>query len=110
MPGAPKCFLPRKADRQLTLWHFENDSFSTELPALYQLLAMAQADGGPREGATLTLFAGDLRLKAALTDKHTSQTLWLTLEGNADALREIDKLIAAGKGEWRPAKTGWQKR
>jgi hypothetical protein len=107
---APVSFLPKKTDRQLLLWHFENDDFQGAYPALYQLLALAQDGQAPRDGATLTLFAGDGRLKAALTDKHTAQTLWMTLEGSRAVLDEIDRIIQSGRGEWRPMKAGWVKR
>lgn len=108
--GAPRSYLPKKNDPALLLWHFEDPDFSAAFPALGQLLAAAQADGSPREGATLTLFSGEGRLKAVLTDKHTTQALWMTLQPGADVLGQVEAAIVSGKGEWKPSKVGWVKK
>jgi len=110
MGDAPKSYLPSKAAPSLLLWHWESEGWQKRYPALFQLLSLAQADGGPREGATLTLFTGEGRLKASLFDRHTEMTLWLTLEGQDDTLAEIDQLIRQGKGEWRKKREGYQRR
>lgn len=104
MAKQARSFLPAKAGPKVVPWLWANDEWHERYPALYELLAAGLYEGDARKPATLTLFVSEGRLKGCIRDRHTKQSLWLTLEGNIDILVEIEAAITNGSGEWRAFK------
>jgi len=101
MSKAKKSYLPEKSAAKTVPWLWANDKFEEKYPALYELLAAGLYEGEPRKPATLTLYVLDGRLKAVLSDKHTGQALWLTLEPFDDVLAEVELRLTDGKEAWK---------
>lgn len=106
MAKQPKSFLPSKAGQKVLPWLWANDAWQEAYPALYELLSAGIVEGEERKPATLTVFVSEGRLKACLRDRHTRQSLWLTLEGDINVLVEVEKAIVDHSGEWRADKRG----
>jgi len=103
-------FLPRAPVAEDKAWHFYDEGFQAEFPALFELLAATTQDGKPRESASVTIYVDQGRLKAIVSDKSSKMTYFTTLSGSCHALAELDRNIQDGKGDWRKQKEGWVKR
>jgi len=103
-------YLPRQAVTEDREWHFYDEGFQAELPAVFELLAATKQEGKARESASITLYVDQGRLKAVINDKNTKMSFFCTLSGSYNVLAEIDTALQEGRGEWRKQKEGWLKR
>jgi len=101
MAKARKSHLPERHVPKTVEWLWANEGFEQRYPILFELLAAGLYEGEPRVGATLTLFVSDGRLKVSLSDRHTEQVLYLTLEPFDDILAEVEVLLAKGGDAWK---------
>jgi hypothetical protein len=86
-------------------FHLDDGPFVRRFPCLAYLLACPQDGLKPRQGATVTMFAEQGRLKIALVDRHTNQTGMLTLSQEADPLEQVEDALSGRRVEWRKRST-----
>jgi hypothetical protein len=98
----PRSYVPTRFVKTEGEPYYEDEAFGEVMPALYQLLCASQADGRPRLGASLSLFAEHGRLKACIYDKSTSMVWFCTLDGSRGILEQVETALEKGAGEWRP--------
>lgn len=103
-------YLPKPRTTEDVEWHFYDEAFQAEFPALFELLACTKQDDKPRESASITLYVDQGRLKGVVSDKTSKMSFFATLSGSYTALVELDTAIREGRGEWRKQKEGWVKR
>jgi len=109
MAKKTKSFLPAPKLPEQLEWLWENETWRERFPALHELLAAGLFEGEPRKPATLTFFVSEGRLKAAIADRQTGLTMFLTLEVKGCVIDEVEAAVAAGKGEWRDSRKNGDK-
>lgn len=103
-------YLPKPKSIEDKEWHFYDEYFQAEFPAVFELMAATKQDGKPRESASVTFYVDQGRLKAVVSDKTSKMSYFTTLSGSCHPLAELDAHIREGKGDWRAQKEGWVKR
>jgi len=105
-------YLPKRPDQKApTTHHWKDTAFAKDYPAVFSLLALAFIDGEDRKGATITLFADEGRLKFAIHDRHTEQSLFGTLDGPQDLWQSLEGYVLAHPDDWREKRdAGLQRR
>lgn len=94
----------KKATPRIPEWHWSDDEFRAEYPAVYHLLAQGRLEGVYRPGGSVTIFADDQRLKAVISDKHTEQYLFLTLDAAKGLWEQLEAYLRHHQDEWRTRK------
>lgn len=98
-------WVPKKgATPRIPEWHWSDDEFKAEFPAVYHILAQARVDGVYRAGGSITLFCDDQRLKAVISDKQTDQYLFLTLDASKSIWEQLEGYLRNHMDEWRTRK------
>jgi len=99
-----RSYLPRRTEQAVGEPWFEDAFMGEHMPALYELLARSEEGGKARQGATLSLYGEQGRLKVCINDRHTGM-LWFATLGTAEALLEtLNTMLVEGRGEWRKGK------
>jgi len=100
--AGPTDFLPRKRDHErLGEWHWKDEEFELEYPAIYALLAAARMDGKWRVGASVTIFCDGGELKAVVSDRQTDQSLFLTLDAGKPVWEQLEGFVRNHPEDWR---------
>lgn len=100
-----KSFLPRAPEaKAASPYHWVSAEFSESYPAIFDLLATAKIDGEDRQGATITVFADAGKLKASIHDRHTDQSLFVTLDSPLGLWEALERYVVANPDEWRQRK------
>jgi len=95
-------YLPRKPEEKApSESHWQAPEFAKNYPAVHSLLATALQDGEDREGATITLYADQNRLKFCISDRHTGQSLFGTLDDVEALWKSIEGYVLAHRDDWR---------
>lgn len=94
----------KKATPRIPEWHWSDDEFKQEYPAVYHFLAQGRLEGIYRPGGSITVFCDDQRLKAVVSDKHTEQYLFLTLDVSKSFWEQIEGYLRNHSDEWRTRK------
>lgn len=98
-------FLPRKrTSERLGEWHWQDEDFATEYPAVYALLAAARMEGIWRVGASVTLFADSGELKFVFSDRQTEQSLFGTLDAAKPFWEQLEGYVRCHANDWRAKK------
>lgn len=98
-------FLPRKkAQQRLGEWHWQDEEFATEYPAVYQILASARMDGAYRVGGSITLFCDTQELKFVISDRQTDQSLFGTLDAAKSIWEQLEAFVRNHPDDWRAKK------
>jgi len=101
----PEDFLPRKVARdRLGEWHWQDEEFQAEYPAVFALLAAARMDGVWRTGASITLFCDTGDLKFVVSDRQTDQSLFGTLDAAKPFWEQLEGFIRNHPDDWRAKK------
>jgi len=80
----------------------EDDRLRQAMPALISHLVDAEYDdGSARLTSSLTVFSDQGVLKAALNDKDTGETLWVSAPGLHTLLATLERHLRDGTGDWR---------
>jgi len=97
-----RSFLPQPPEaRAASDFHWESPEFQKSYPAVFALLATAKVDGEARQGATITIFADGGRIKASVFDRHTNQSLFLSLDSPLGVWEEVERYVVSHPDEWR---------
>jgi len=97
--------LPRKRpEKGLGGFHWVDEEFGAEYPAVYNLLAASRLDGEERVGASITLFADTGELKCVICDRETEQALFLSLDAGKGLWEQLEAFVRGHSHAWRPSK------
>jgi len=98
-------FLPRKQSHdRLGEFHWTDEEFAVEYPAVYAILANARMDGVWRTGASITLFCDTGELKFVISDRQTDQSLFGTLDAAKPFWEQLEGFIRNHPNDWRAKK------
>lgn len=88
-----------------------DEGFVKKYPLIYEHLTEVKWDDGTaREPSTMSIFVEEGRFKAALNDKATRRSLYVSGERFQDALGALEKALGSQTPDWRVWKGGKQKK
>jgi hypothetical protein len=73
-------------------------------PAVWGFLTQGLVAGKPRRTGTITVFAEDGKLKAAVTDRETGLVAFVSARTGRELLGIVDTGLRTGELDWRPGK------
>jgi len=108
--GRLMSFLRRKAEMnsaKLNAASGKAAEWGAQFPALWEYLTSDKyPDGGKRQTSTLLLFVDGGEFKAALRDRDTGHTLWVTSATIEDALIDLEASLTSESPQWRKSEYG----
>lgn len=97
----PKIALPTRVKWNERTRHWESAMFANTYPFLFEFLTRAKDDDGHyRAGTTLLFMAESDQVKCCLNDRATGNYCFLSIEGDANWLTQIEENLAGGV-QWR---------
>lgn len=82
----------------------EDEMFSTEFPAIYEVLCRVQVNGKPREPGKLLIYYQHGCLALCLTDAHTTSVAWHVAKTVQLAMEGLEQRLQHSEVDWRLSK------
>lgn len=79
---------------------FEDPEFADGFPHVYALLAATRRADKFRLPSTITIFVDNGRLKACVSDRSASQSLFMTIDTSEEFWFQLNAYIAGNPKEW----------
>lgn len=82
----------------------EDEIFSMEFPAIFELLARVKVNGKDRQPAKLLIYYEAGCHALCLTDLHTDSVAWHVAKTHAEAMEGLEQRLQHGEVDWRKSK------
>jgi hypothetical protein len=82
----------------------EDELFSTEFPAIFELLSRVMVKGVERLPSKLLLYYQEGCCALCLTDPHTGSVGWHISKTYAEAMESLESRLQHGEMDWRISK------
>jgi hypothetical protein len=82
----------------------EDELFSTEFPAIFELLSRVSVKGKERLPSKLLIYYEAGCHALCVTDPHTDSVCWHIAKTHAEAMEGLEKRLQGGEVEWRKSK------